>query len=178
MRYTNWSNYFTSRADNEKGNQNTTVYSDAWAQNKSRASKLTLLTNDPDTVILAADAEGTIIPLHSFANLGGTLLRPNDKFVCLIGSGQMGIAVIVSENSATADCNFPAPTPDIIIAKKTATELQAIPDPGTNNPASGGDQYSGSATFLPAPWLVDTILGSKSNDPWELILLANPNTNL
>ena len=112
MLYTNWSNYFTSHADNEKGNQNTTVYADAWAQNKSRASKLALLANDPDTIILAADMEGTIIPLHNFANLGGTFLRSNDKFLCLIGSGQVGIAVIVSENSAIADCNFSAPTSD------------------------------------------------------------------
>ena len=126
MLHTNWSNYFTSRVDNKKGNQNTAIYAKAWAQNKSRTSKLTLLTNDPDTIIL-----------HSFTNLGGTLLCPNDKFVCLIGSGQVGITVIVLENSAIADWDFSAPTTDIIIAKKTATELQVIQDPGTNTPIVG-----------------------------------------
>lgn len=85
MLFPNWSDYFMSRADNEQGNQNTSIYSSAWAQDNDHATKAALLTNDPDTVIFGADAEGTIIPLHSFTNLGGTLLRPNNKIVCLIG---------------------------------------------------------------------------------------------
>ena len=39
-----------SRADNEQGNQNTSIYSTAWAQDNDHATKLSLLTNDPDTV--------------------------------------------------------------------------------------------------------------------------------
>lgn len=171
MLATNWADYFTSRMDNEKGNQNTTIYSSAWAPSISSATKLSLLTNDPDTIIFGADAEGTIIPLHSFANIGGSLLRPDDKFVCLIGSGQGGIAVIVAANSATADCTFISPPHDIIITKKTTSELNAIPDPGSDT-TNGGTEYHGCATFLPAPWLVESILHSKSNDPWELILTA------
>jgi hypothetical protein len=174
MLATNWSDYFTSRTDNERGNQNTTIYHSAWNPSISSAVKLSFLTNDPDTIILAADAEGTIIPLHSFANLGGSLLRRDDKFVCLIGSGQVGIAVIVAANTATVDCNFISPTSDVIITAKTSTELQAIIDPTSD--ATGdtdGTTYLGCSTFLPAPWLVDSILETKSNDPWELILAAS-----
>jgi hypothetical protein len=76
------------------GNQNTTVYSSAWDPATSDDTKLSLLTSDPNMIIFVADAEGTIIPLHSFANLGGSLLRSDNKFVWLIGSGQGGIAVI------------------------------------------------------------------------------------
>ena len=170
MLFPNWSDYFMSRADNEKGNQNTTIYSTAWSQTTDHATKLALLTNDPDTVIFGADSEGTIIPLHSFTNLGGSLLPQNNKIVCLIGSGHVGVAVIVAENSATADCTFISPTADIIIAKKTTTELQAIPNPGSD--ITGGTQYKGCGTFLPAPWLANTILTAKSSDPWELILAA------
>ena len=65
MRFPNWSDYFKARPDNEKGNRNTAIYSSAWAPTKSHASKLSLLINDPDTVILGADTEGTIIPLHA-----------------------------------------------------------------------------------------------------------------
>ena len=66
--------------DNEKGNQNTIVYHSAWDLTISSAVKLSFLTNDPDTIILGADTEGTIIPFHSFANLGGSPLHRDDKF--------------------------------------------------------------------------------------------------
>jgi hypothetical protein len=174
MLATNWSDYFKSRTDNDKGNQNTTIYHSAWNPSVSNTVKLSLLTNDPDTIILAADAEGTIIPLHSFANLGGSLLHRDDKFVCLIGSGQVGIAVIVAANTATADCNFFSPTVDVIIAAKTTTDLHAIIGPTSDtNGDTDGTTYLGCSTFLPAPWLVDAILETKSNDPWELILAAS-----
>ena len=174
MRFPKWSDYFTARPDNEKGNQNTSVYASAWNKNTSSATKLSLLINDPDTVIFGADTEGTIIPLHSFANLGGSLLRPDNKFACLIGSGQVGVAVIVAENSVTADCSYAAPSPEVIIAKKTRTELQAIPDPDDDDDTTEEmTEYRGCATFLPAPWLVDSVLASNSNDPWELILAAS-----
>jgi len=173
MRFPNWSDYFKSRPDNEKGNRNTAIYSSAWAPTKSHASKLSLLLNDPDTVILGADTEGTIIPLHSFTNLGGSLLHPINKYVCLIGSGPVGVAVIVAEKSATTDVKFCPPAPDIIIATKTTTELQAIPNPIIVDPPVAMLQYDGCSTFLPAPWLVNSILASNSNDPWELILAAS-----
>ena len=174
MLATNWSDYFKSRTDNEKGNQNSSIYHSAWNPSISNAVKLSFLTNDPDTIILGADAEGTIIPLHSFANLGGSLLRRDDKFVCLIGSGQVGIAVIVAANTATADCTFTSPTSDIIIAAKTTSELQAIVDPTSDTTGeTDGTTYLGCATFLPAPWLVDSILAARSNDPWELILASS-----
>ena len=170
MLSTNWSNYFMSRKDNVLGNQNTTVYTLAWTQSSDHATKLALLTKDPDTVIFAADTDGTMIPLHSFHNLGGTLLRPTDKIVCLIGSGHSGVAVIVDENSATADCNFVAPPADIIIAGKSPTELQIIPIPSA--PTDGGIEYAGCSTFLPAPWLTDAVLAANSSDPFHLILSA------
>ena len=177
MLATNWSDYFKSRPDNEKGNQDTTIYHSAWNPSVSSAVKLSLLTNDPDTIILGADTEGTIILLHSFANLGGSLLHRDDKFVCLFGSGQVGIAIIVAPDSATADCTFISPEPNIIIAAKTTTELQAISDPTSDTQGGTGTTYLGCSTFLPAPWLVDSILETKSNDPWELILAASAAAN-
>jgi hypothetical protein len=58
-----------SRTDNEKGNQNTIIYHSAWDPTISSAVKLSFLMNDPDTIILGADTEGTIIPFHSFTNV-------------------------------------------------------------------------------------------------------------
>jgi hypothetical protein len=168
MLFPNWSSYFKSRTDNEKGNQNTSIYTTAWAQEVDHATKLGVLIRDPDTILFAADAEGTIISLHSFGNLGGTLLRPSNKLVCLTGSGQMGVAVIVDENLVTADCNSTAPSPDIITACKTVQELKGIDDPTTS--ITGGSDYDGCNTFLPAPWLLDAFMATNTNKPLELIL--------
>ena len=172
MPSTNWfTNYFSSRKDNDLGNQNTTIYSSAWVQLSDHATKLTLLTKDSNTVIFAADAEGTLIPLHSFYNLGGTfLLRLTDKIVCcLIGSGHLGVAVIVEEKSATEDCTFFSPPAGIIIAGKSPAELQTIPSSLTN----GGIEYAGCSTFLPAPWLTNVVLLANSNNPFHLILTTS-----
>ncbi len=56
----NWSDYFRSRADNEQRNQNSTIYTAAWSHGMPRANKLALLTNEPNTVIFAADTEGDL----------------------------------------------------------------------------------------------------------------------
>ncbi len=80
---------------------------------------------------------------------------------------------IVAANTATADCNFISPTADIIIAATTTTELHPIADPTSNTTGdTDGTTYLGCAPFLPTPWLVDSILAAKSNNPWELILAA------
>ena len=170
MLSTNWSTYFKSRLDNETGNYNTMVYSNAWSSSTTNSSKLALLTNDPNTIIFAAKAEGTMIPLHSFANLGGSVLRPNNKVICLTSSGRVGVVVIVDEQSVTGKCKFTSPPTDIIIARNSPAEMQAIPT--SNVSAGGGTEYAGCNTFLPAPWLVDVVLGSPTNDPFELIILT------
>ena len=59
MLFPNWSDYFKSRGDNEMGNKNSNKYDEVWS-NPDPKTKLPILTNDPDTVLLAADTEGTI----------------------------------------------------------------------------------------------------------------------
>ena len=127
MLSTNWSTYFKSRPDNETGNYNTTFYSNAWSSAATQSSKLALLTNDPNTIIFAADAKGTVIPLHSFTNLGGSFLRPNNKVICLSGSGHVGVVVIVDEQSVTGDCTFTSPPADITIAGNSPLEYKPSP---------------------------------------------------
>jgi hypothetical protein len=166
-----WKDYFTSLAANEMGNQNTAVYTTAWAMVVPPATKISTLTSDPDMILFAADTENTLITLHSFTNLGGSLLRPNNKVVCLTGSGHAGVPLIVDDKSATAECTFKTPSVDLIIAGKTPTELEGIADPTTTVQGDHED-YLGCNTFLPAPWLSNAILSSNSNDPFELILVA------
>ena len=166
-----WKDYFTSLAANEMGNQNTAVYTTAWAMVVPPATKLSTLTSDPDMILFAADTESTMITLHSFTNLGGSLLRPSNKVVCLTGSGHAGVPLIVDDKSATGECTFKAPSVDLIIDGKTPTKLEGIADPTTTVQGDHED-YLGCNTFLPAPWLSNAILSSASNDPFELILVA------
>ena len=129
MRFPNWSDYFMSRPDNEKGNRNTAIYSSAWAPTKSHAAKLSLLINDPNSVILAGDSGQGIIILHSFKNLGGTILAPADKFVCLIGSNQTAPIVIVNEIALASTCDIVTPSAEDILACTTVEELLVLTAP-------------------------------------------------
>jgi hypothetical protein len=66
--------------------------------------------------------------------------------------------------------NLHPPPADIIIAGNSPNEMQAIPIPNTS--AGGGTKHAGCNTFLPAQWLVDVVLASPANDPFEQIILA------
>ena len=158
MLFPNWSDYLKLRGDIKMGNKNSNRYNEVCSGgDTNNEAKLTILTNDPDTILLAANTEGTTILLHSFTNLvGGFLLHPKDTFVCHTGSGHVRVAIIVDETSA--------------IACKTTTKIKALIDPDTFD--EGDISYKGTNTFLPAPWLVDAILPTKSNDPSDLILVA------
>ena len=83
----NWTDYFISRHDNADADKNTTVYVEAWAQDKSHKEKLALLTNDANAIIFASDINHNIISLHSFVKFGGKLLCPTAKTGCLVGNG-------------------------------------------------------------------------------------------
>lgn len=147
----------------------------AWAKDVPPATKLSTLISNPNTVLLTANTEGTLITLHSVINLGGSVLHPNSKVVCLISSGHAGGPIIVDEKSATQKCTFVAPIVELIITSKTPTKLEGIVDPSTTTQGNHY-AYEGCSTFLPAPWLSEAILASNSNDPFELILVATTAT--
>ncbi len=83
MLHTNWQSFFAARADNELGNKNTSIYTEAWSTNKSNNVRFQTLVSDINNVILAADQDKNIHALHSFKVAGGTLLRPTTKLMCL-----------------------------------------------------------------------------------------------
>ena len=167
-----WKAFFASRDTNIEGNQNQAAYHTAWlASNTTEAAKLQLLTNDPNTVIFAGCSAGTIMIFHSFKHLGGTILAPSDKFVCLFGSNHMAPIVIVDEFAVIRPCNMNTPTANDILACTTIQELLDLPKP--SNPDEGDDgNYCGLTSFLPSPWLVDCIADACSDEPYKLILAA------
>jgi hypothetical protein len=105
----NWHTHFVNRPGNERGNKDTAVYSTVWAQAMTNNAKLKLLTNDTSTAVLTVDANNKIIFVHSFKNLGGTILEPINRFTGFIGNGRVASAILINDSSLLAHVNIMAP---------------------------------------------------------------------
>jgi hypothetical protein len=161
MVYTSWHELFSSHIGNDEGNKNTAVYSTAWSQATRNEAKLTMLANDPNTAIFAVNVDHKIITLHSFHNFGGSVLSPANKF----GAGS---PVIVDKTSLTKTLNMATPPYHTIIACLNKQEFEAVQRPAqraTNN-------FSSTASFLPAPWLLKAVLGAHTSDPALLVIAS------
>jgi hypothetical protein len=120
-------------------------------------------------VLFAADSNKKLLVLHSFKNAGGTLFHPEKKLMCLSGTGEIATVFKVNPLTLTADCNLVTPTIDALRECTTATEVAELEAPDEN----GLVTYPGSASFLPAPWLADTVIAANSSDPFFLITVVN-----
>ena len=166
-----WKAYFAARESNARGNQNPLAYLTAWSHETTPKAKLHLLNNDPDTAILAGDWGQGIMVLHSFKNLGGSILSPPDKYVCLLGGTRMAPIVIANDVAISESIELLTPAAEDILACTTVEELMDLHPPLVEeNPDT--ITFRGSNTFLPPPWLLDTIFNARSDNPYELILAA------
>ena len=120
-------------------------------------------------VLFATDSNKKLLVLHSFKKAGGALLRPEKKLMCLSGTGALATAFEVSPKTIMADCNLVTPTIDALCECTTAIEVAKIETLDEN----GLVTYPGSASFLPAPWLVDTVIAANSSDPFLLYTVIN-----
>jgi hypothetical protein len=127
------------------------------------------LTADPDLGLFATDSNKKVLVLHSFKNAGGTLLHPENKTMCILGTGSLATALEVNHLTLMADCNLVTPTINALRECTTATEVTEIEAPNEN----GLVTYPGSATFLPAPWLAEAVIAANSSDPFLLITIVN-----
>jgi hypothetical protein len=142
------------------------VFSSAWSQQTTPNEKVAFISNDNDIVLLAANANKTVAILHSFKNIGGTLLRPSNKFVCFMGTSVNATAVAIDLASITGNKNFRSPSIESLFECNSASEIASLPIPPNNAPITS----LGCSSFLPAPWLLSAILTSRLNDPLELIV--------
>ena len=99
----NWATVFNDRHDNDLGNQDSSVVSSAWSQQTTPNEKVAFISNDNDIVLLAANSNKTVAILHSFKNIGGTLLRPSNKFVCFMGTSVNATTVAINMASITGN---------------------------------------------------------------------------
>lgn len=169
---TTWKHFFAARESNDSGNKNPMAYWSAWSDPDTNfQAKLNLLTNDPGTAILAGNQDNGIMILHSFKNLGGSILAPNDKYVCLLGTARTAPIIIVNEITIANTCNITTPSPEDLLACTDEEDLLDLHPPL----AEENDDtitYSGGTTFLPPPWLLKTIIDAHTDDPFKIILAA------
>ena len=109
-----------------------------------------LLSNDPSIAILAGDNNTGIMILHSFKNLGGTILSPGDRFVCLVGTNRLASIITANEVAVSENCSITTPTADDIIACNDLEELLNLGTPLAEN-EEDTTYYAGGITFFPLP---------------------------
>ena len=85
------------------------------------------LTEEINTVFLAADAEGKIQILHSPKNFGGTRLQPKNKVVALVGLGTQATTVQMDERNAFAVVSLLCPNLNLVNAETMAEGIKSIP---------------------------------------------------
>jgi hypothetical protein len=144
--HTTWSEWFINHPSNDAGNRNLQAFSETLSSGKTGATKLQQVTEDIDTVILAAKENRQIMMFHSPRNFGGTRTRPENKLVCMLGMGPQAVSVLVELNSALANCDIIVPTVDELSGCTTAQEVEDIPAP-TGNVLG----FEGSAIYIPGP---------------------------
>jgi len=154
MLQTDWKTYHAARKDKTAGNNDTSVFTEAWSPKKSIDQRFQTLTTDPDLVLFATDSNKKLLTLHSFKNAGGTLLRPKKKLMCLLGTGALATALEVNPLTLMAECNLVTPTIDVLRECTTAIKVAKVEAPNEN----GLVTYPGSANFPSSP------LASRSSD--------------
>jgi hypothetical protein len=76
--------------------------------------------------VFTADSNKKLQVFHSFKNAGGTLLRPDSKLMCLLGTGASAVAIQVDSKTLMADCSLITLTIDAICKCTTAEETGDI----------------------------------------------------
>jgi hypothetical protein len=89
--------------------------------------------------------------------------------MCLLGTGASATAIEVNFKELVANCNLVTPTIEELSECKTASEVSELEEPHK----TGLVTYPGSASFLTAPWLVNTVMATNSSDPFHLIAIVN-----
>ena len=174
MPYPTWRQWFNSLPDIEKGNMDTTIIADAWSQDKYDEDLVWILSADTNTVLFASNASMNIKVLHSFKNFGGTLLKPQNDFACLIGNKTSESVLKIITDWVIVLCSIRSPTINNIVECKSANEIPKLQVPGDNSAIT----YLGCTTFLPAPWLTQLVMGVDSTEPFTLLIQLAVNGHL
>ncbi len=89
--------------------------------------------------------------------------------MCLSGTGALATAFEVNSTTLMAEYNLITPTINELWECRTTIKVTIVDAPDKNSLVT----YPGSVSFLPAPWLVDTVIAANSSNPFLLITVAN-----
>jgi hypothetical protein len=145
------------------------VYTKAWSPDKNNDEQFQTLISDIGNVLLATDQDMKIHALHSFKVLGGTLLCPAIKLLCLLGSGPSAATFIINKQSLLNPCNLVTLTIDKLQECSNKDQVNAVIAPSDD----GAVTYPGSASFFATPWLVDVIMAAGTSNHSNLIPAVN-----
>eukprot|EP00956_Cyclotella_meneghiniana_P020960 scaffold37637_cov79-Cyclotella_meneghiniana.AAC.1 len=103
--YDNWKSKlvrWTESTEADYGNKHPFIFAKATDPSNPIDVRIATLTRSANAFALAVGKDNTIVPLHSFTNVGGTLTNPTNKVIALLGLSNKAIAVNVDETSAFA----------------------------------------------------------------------------
>ena len=109
MAANNFRSYISSLPSNEDENKAPSGFTNALNSKLDKKDKIRNVSIDKDNVILMVDGEGKVSLAHSITNLGGTLRRPKNKVVGIMGLAPRGTGFKFVEKSFANDCVFEAP---------------------------------------------------------------------
>lgn len=163
-------NYFASLVEvNNCPNRKMTGFAKIMDPDISSQRQLDYLNNDEDIVFLGTNASREIQVFHSPGNLGGSVMRKFNKFVCLIGSGPNAICIEIDDaNTMMSKIKVCTPTVDEL---ECCMDSKAIEDLGDRND-TGAVTFKVTIFFIAAPWIRDLITEADTFDPFKLILMV------
>ena len=128
---------------------------------KSKKEKISIATNNADSVVVGSDAENNVVIIHSLSNLGGNLLRPDNNIGAMgRGSNQIGVSIAINSFCKQVKLN----TPGLEKYKECKTEEDLSALKGTE-----AGKIDGSNIFILASFMIKSLINAKTNDSLKLI---------
>ena len=84
-------------------------FSEAVSGDKNKKEKISVATNNANSVVVGSDAENNVVIIHSLSNLDRNLLRPDDDIVGAVGMGSnpIGISIYTTRFCKQVKLNTP-----------------------------------------------------------------------
>jgi hypothetical protein len=162
---------WTTSEAGELGNKNLSAFCNATNPALSAEDRLKLIASTPDILALAVTENKKVVVLHSIKNMGGTLIRPNNKVVALLGTSHDVKPVVLNLDSALKTYKARASKFEDIKTKLTREELEEA----ETLPRVSNQCAHLSGIIIPPPFKAKMILETAKEseeeelDPIELV---------
>ena len=160
-----WSNYFKELKSQEEGDKALEAFQNATTFN---SDIICAITEDENSIILSASSIPNKIKLyHSFHNLGGTRVKPNNKIVALDGFGCLATPTLFDSDSLKKIVKFKTPSYTTLKAITETTSVSSC-----SAPINGNELEHASFIILP-PFIAKFIVNCSSRKSDELLIEMN-----